>query len=775
MALNFKSTAAEKMYVQEEFCGADFGTQPSKVSPKRSPETKNMLINRNGYVEKRTGYRRMLESSGNVNGIFEYICAENGAAYYFTHIGTSLYKFSFGTDGRMILGEQILTGLRDKKSRGFTIGGALYIIGAGYIKICYDAVAGVLCYGFVNKACSINKEQDAPVIVSGRHQASSTNTGFDGTPQDYCGDNTYKKIQFAQDYYGFKQNQSKLYVAPPEEANKVRVSSVYFKKDGTDYVNYERVKECNYIVDTDKDGLYIKLCYYASNYFTESCHCAPYVILQYNNFVYAPTVITNRAPIYVKSLAENEYAAGETGTACYTGEVLEGVNLASGLCRVDFYVNGGNGGALRLYLENAKYVTGIYRDGVLVQKYRDDTNEQTVLPEPSAGYILVNRGGSIITVEYMRSGTKEIIDECDIYALYGGDNDTRVFLSGNEKYRARDFASGLFDASYFSDLMYTDVGADESAIVGYQKLYGSLIIVKDGRGNDSTQYLRTFSLSTGSDGTSSPVFPVKQGNASYGAVCKSSFKNAGGVPMYMGRDGVFALQGTSVENQNNTVSVSKLVDRRLLNEDGLENAVCIYFEGRYYVFTGTHAYVCDTKNGFEWFYFDSLPPVRCAWVHEKMLCIGGSDGKIYRFMHEDEKNAYYDDVSLDGGVTAAKAIEAVWETPVNTFGEYANYKTIRNCYITCMPHGRSSVKVYYNTNEDYRDWVLGENIDLFSFDDVDFGRFTFNTISAPFVFATGVKVKNVYVFGLRLVNDTPGEPFGFLALSVKYRSGKYVK
>ena len=51
-----------------------------------------------------------------------------------------------------------------------------------------------------------------------------------------------------------------------------------------------------------------------------------------------------------------------------------------------------------------------------------------------------------------------------------------------------------------------------------------------------------------------------------------------------------------------------------------------------------------------------------------------------------------------------------------------------------MPYGRSSVKVYYNTNEDYRDWVLGENIDLFSFDDVDFSRFTFRTIAAPFVF-----------------------------------------
>ena len=57
---------------------------------------------------------------------------------------------------------------------------------------------------------------------------------------------------------------------------------------------------------------------------------------------------------------------------------------------------------------------------------------------------------------------------------------------------------------------------------------------------------------------------------------------------------------------------------------------------------------------------------------------------------------------------------------------------------------------------------------------MDFERFTFRTIQAPFVFSTGVKAKNVYVFGLRFVNDVPGEPFGFLAAAVKYRSGKYV-
>ena len=77
MALRFSSSAPEKIYTADEFVGVDFTSEPSKLSPKRSPEAKNMLVNKNGYVEKRTGYRRVLEAVGNINGIFEYVCADD--------------------------------------------------------------------------------------------------------------------------------------------------------------------------------------------------------------------------------------------------------------------------------------------------------------------------------------------------------------------------------------------------------------------------------------------------------------------------------------------------------------------------------------------------------------------------------------------------------------------------------------------------------------------------------------------------------------------------
>ncbi len=777
MALRFGSSVAEKIYTADEFVGVDFTSEPSKLSPKRSPEAKNMLVNKNGCVEKRTGYRRVLEAEGNINGIFEYVCAANSTTYHFAHIGTSLYRISVGDDGSFTLGEELLTGLYDKKSRAFMFDSALYIIGARYIKIGYDDFSGSLCYGFVNEASTGNTEADAPTIISGRSKNQ-----FGGESFGYNAKYSYKKIEFAYDSYNFTEH-NKIYVAKPEYANSVRVASLYM----TDENGYFRVNEENYLVGIDGKGLYIELT--RGSYQVWHYHeCSPYVIVQYDNFVYVPTVVINRIPLAAAHLSGwHVDANGNRITDCngYTGEVLEAVNLASRLRKIEFSsdIPYGAGEAYRFFTGEKSHVTRIWIDGVLLQKYRDMANEDVVWALDD--WVALNKNqeligkfieaGTSVCVEYVANGDCDIIDNCDIYALYGGSVDTRVFVSGNKKYPSRDFASGLFDATYFSDLGYTDVGAEESAIIGYHKLYGNLIIIKDGMGKDSAQYLRTFSLTNDENGNATALFTVKQGNISYGAVNPSSFKSIGGVPLYLGREGVFAISGTNVENQNNTTCVSQLVNGRLLKHQSLENAVCASMGKRYYVFVDNCAYVCDAESGFEWFYFDALPKVRCVWVRDNTMYFGSDDGVIYRFMAEDEPLAYYDNVAVDGSLDNAHAIEAVWEMSATTLGEYASYKTVRNCYITCMPHKRSSVKVYYNTNEDYHDWVMGENIDLFTFEDVDFNRFTFRSIQAPFVFSTGVKAKNVYVFGLRLVNDVPGEPFGFLAVAVKYRNGKYVK
>lgn len=786
MALNFGGSVSDKIYTLESFAGVDFSSEPSKVSPNRSCGARNMLINKNGYIEKRTGYRCTLDASNigkNVNGIFEYVCPDNLTTYNFVHIDDKLYSYSVAESGVITLGNVVVEGLKDKKSRGFTFGGDFYLIGAGYLKIGYDTFTKSLCYGFVNKACTkriVGVESDSagydikqiPLVISDKVRDKADS----GESHDYFAENSYKRISFVKDHYNFK-NGTKLYIATGEHISKVRVAALHLY-DGSAYT---RVKSYNYSVGSDEYGTYVEL--HRTNTEVEASeYCEPHVTVCYNDFVYSPTIITGRIPLRVNSVGGDvvdDNLKPITDYVPYTGETLEAANLASGVRRIEFAsaVTGTN----RYFLGEEKgFVLGIWAGATPIHEYYINgvqevyTNEAKYVDiSPTA---IARAGGGNITIEYIVTGSeRDTIDGCSIYALYGGSNDTRVFVCGNEKYRARDFASGLYDASYFSDLMYTDVGGDESAIVGYHKLYGSLVIVKDGKGTDAAQYLRTFSLAEDENGNARAVFEVRQGSGEHPAISASSFKNADGLPVYLGIDGVLALKGTSVEGQNNTVCISETINGRLKKENSPENAVGAQCDGKYYLFFGNHAYVCVPESGYEWFWFDSLPDVRCALVRGRTLYMGSCDGKIYRFMAEDEKEAYYDNVAYDGGLEDARAIEAVWEIAPSTLGDYSSYKTIRSCYVTCVPHKKSSVRVFYNTNEDFLDPVMNENIDLFSFEAVDFERFTFKTISAPFVFSTSMKAKNVYVFGLRLVNDAPGEPFGVLAVSIKYRRGKYVK
>ena len=110
------------------------------------------------------------------------------------------------------------------------------------------------------------------------------------------------------------------------------------------------------------------------------------------------------------------------------------------------------------------------------------------LPKPSAGHA-------------------DKINKCRFAGLYGGKNDTRVFLSGNPDEPDCDWQSGLYDPTYFPDTGYTRMGTDASAIVGYLKQYESQVVVKSGGAQEATSYLRTYMMAD--DG--SALYPLPQG------------------------------------------------------------------------------------------------------------------------------------------------------------------------------------------------------------------------------------------------------------------------
>lgn len=833
MALQFSNTQVDNTLALDNFLGLDYETFETSVDPRRSNEAKNMIVNQNGYVEKRTGYKRVFDNgAGRINGIFTYHAKweELGNSdnviirdINIIHIGTELYTFEFDGDSIVKSQEPIFSGIGDAKTRAFEFGGSLYIIGAGYIKVGIDKLTKGITCGYVREAGSRDYYLGSEEIITGR-----TPGNLDGIPKAVVdGRYAMKAITYTRPAVsgGTLTNASnfnteyKFLIANASDATGLSVRDVYIKWKDQWKLAYWRQSsggdtwytKAFDIFSDEENGLYVKLNEYAPFVFHTSGWAdiqEVRVIVAGDCFSYAPTIIGNREPVWIANMETKIDESTEFSR--YTGQVTkEPLNLASGLKAIQFFFDeskikeygGYSAGVARLYLmpNQKNYVYQIKINDLIYnftsydeitsdresRMYDEEGNlvgyeywpainlDSTKFVDISCHFLTMILGLSTATITvYFYSKLEDApIDKCNIYGIFGGDNDSRVFMTGNSEYPCRDYSSEIYNGTYFPDDFYyvTDVGGDNSKIKGYHKFYSSQIIIKDDNGDGSTQWLRSY------DGGGQ--FSLLQGHNTFGANCISSFKSIGDYPLYIGEGGVYILYGTNVKQQTNTACKSLLINRKFTKED-TENMICAAYKNRYYyVYTNNSFYVCDTENEYEWFYFDNMPDITCLWIYDRFLYFGDENGRIYRFMEENEKNAYCDNVSIDGEADEeTKAIHALWTIPQSIFGAVTNYKTIRNVHIACMPYVRSGLTLYYNSDEELLDKVLdNEKIDMFSWEAMDFSRFSFVTIKQPKGFATRVKNKNVFTFGMTIENKEINEPFGFIGLTVTFRTGKVVK
>ena len=87
-----------------------------------------------------------------------------------------------------------------------------------------------------------------------------------------------------------------------------------------------------------------------------------------------------------------------------------------------------------------------------------------------------------------------------------------------------------------------------------------------------------------------------------------------------------------------------------------------------------------------------------------------------------------------------------------------------------MPYTRSGVKVTYETDAG-EVLALDRNLDLFSFETLDFSRFTFRCRPGAVQMRVRRKLHRARTVRVHIRNNRPGEPFGLLALGVRYALG----
>lgn len=433
------------------------------------------------------------------------------------------------------------------------------------------------------------------------------------------------------------------------------------------------------------------------------------------------------------------------------GTSFEAVNMLTPY-RINTFV--GDGVTKTFQLDTTNFDAGsISCEGQTVYAFNRAKGTVTFTEPPPDGEGLAN-----VVIRFAKTVPEHAdkIDRCRICGLYGGSNDTRVFVSGDPQEPNCDWQSGLYDPTYFPDTGYTKVGVDSTAIVGYLRQYDNQIVLKED-GQDAKQYLRSFAL----DENNRAAYSLKQGAEAVGALSAYALGELEGTPLYLSAEGVMGVFGTNVSEQRVISCMSERVNRRLLREAGRKDAAGCVWKGRYYLAVNDHCYVADGRqrsNGVpEWYYWDNIPAT-CFLAEEDALWFGTQDGRVCRFCTEEEADAYLDD---------GAAICAHWSTPLSALGSWNDTKNVLSMIPVLMPFARSSAEVLWKTE---RESGIAESVSMtrFCFSDLDFTRFVFQTSISASPVPVRQRQRRAYLFQGIVRNDKAKEPFGLLGLSIRY-------
>ena len=380
-----------------------------------------------------------------------------------------------------------------------------------------------------------------------------------------------------------------------------------------------------------------------------------------------------------------------------------------------------------------------------------------------------------ITAYRTVDGYSDRINKCTIGILYGvnGASD-RLFVSGNPDFINYDWYSGQNDPTYFTDTSYSLLGTSGSAVVGYSIISNYLAAHKDWMERDQNIILRQGDLVD-----SLPSFRIINTLQGAGAVAPFSFAYLATEPLFLTREGVYAVTAQDITGEKYAQNRSYFLDGKLLKEPNLENAFAFVFENMYWLCLNGVAYILDglqsirtdesmpySTRQYAGFYRTNLP-ARIMWEKNSEMYFGTDDGRICRFFTDKYALASYSD---DG-----EPIEAIWETPDIDGKLFYKNKTLRYIALRLDAALATSVNI----------WVMNRGLWQFikkdetsgrylSFSHLVFSKLSFSGDKTQHTISTKVRVKKVDKFRLRLVNDSIDEPFGLYNIAFEYvENGNY--
>ena len=339
-------------------------------------------------------------------------------------------------------------------------------------------------------------------------------------------------------------------------------------------------------------------------------------------------------------------------------------------------------------VESIKLIEVLQSDGTFktITNYQLDKNTGKVTMEAPGESPVLGRDSVYITYKIKdNSNNASKINKCDIAVLFGYEgNNNRIFVSGNTDLPNYDYYCEQDDPLYWPDENFTRIGTE--AIMSYSRLGdGTLAVHKKQSDTDCTVYYRDTNLLDTIE-----VFPLSSGVKNIGCISKYCNCNLLNDPLVLTNQGVFAIIGNNGEKY--AQQRSYYINKKLMEEENLENAVALSVNGKYYLAVNNHMYIADCRYlsypkhskteqyQYEWWYWDNIPArVLFSWNNE--LYFGTEDGNICGFTNE------YMDID--------NPVEAYWETPFLELNSSNLAKTIKNVTLILNPGGDCDITFGY--------------------------------------------------------------------------------
>lgn len=491
-------------------------------------------------------------------------------------------------------------------------------------------------------------------------------------------------------------------------------------------------------------------------------------MLRYNGIVcervdsiaYIPTTTTGRAP---------------TGG----GKSYEKVNLLSAWRKntfvadgtsKDFIVDTGKidaGSTARVWLNDTEMTSGFTIDHA--------SGKVTFQAAPAAP---ATAGTANLTVQFRKTteGAADKINKCRVYTTFGVNTGSRVFLSGNPDAPATEWYSGLNDPTYWPDLNFIEVGTSSFAIVNYLKYQGELLIIKEDNRQENTVWHHAADF----DDAGAAVFPLKEGVSGVGGVARHSVQNLRDDPLFLSPQGVYApvLSYGVNQVQRNLQCRSERINPALTRMGDLSEAVSAVWDGYYILGVDGKAYIADAnqsrdRGGYEWYYWENIP-AHCFAVDGDTLYFGTADGRLCRLNNDlvdadgERLMAAYSD---DGA-----PIRWEWRSKLDHLSAPTRYKSLlkRGNGLQLKSYTRGDCEVLLRTEKDFGEPVETVITDKFSFSDVDFARFTFNTLGVQQIIIKK-KIKKFLFVQMILRGEALHNAAGVYAVALHYTINDYAK